>query len=82
MDHSSSPPVGVLVGMVGFYGLFIAIMIAASIFWIIALIDCVRREFEEPNEKIMWALIIVLTHGIGALIYWLVGRPRGRMAAR
>ena len=56
------------------------VLLAITIFWIVELVDCARRVFRDPTEKIMWALIIVLTHGIGALIYWLVGKPRGRMA--
>ncbi len=63
----------------GFYALMFLFMMAAMAFWIVALIDCVRREFADPNEKIVWVLVIALAHWIGALIYWFVGRPKGTM---
>ena len=50
-------------------------MLAAFAFWIWMLIDCVTNEPSEGNDKIIWILIIVLTHGLGALIYFFVRRP-------
>jgi hypothetical protein len=41
-----------------------------------ALIDCVRREFPGPNDKLMWPLIIALAYRAGPLIYFAMGRPR------
>jgi hypothetical protein len=45
-------------------------------FWIWMLIDCVKYEPSEGNDKILWVLIIVFTHWIGALIYYFVRRPQ------
>ena len=50
--------------------------IVGTILWIWTIIDCVTRERSEGNEKLIWILIIVLTHWIGALIYLLVRRPK------
>ena len=44
--------------------------------WIWALIDCVRNESSEGNTKIVWVLVIVFLHVIGALLYFIVRRPR------
>ena len=49
------------------------IAIAASIFWIWMLIDCLVSSL-PTNEKILWALVIVFTHLLGALIYFFVKR--------
>ena len=45
-------------------------------FWIRMLIDCVTRESNEGNERIVWVLILLFTHVIGASIYYFVRRPR------
>ncbi len=50
--------------------------ILSSLFWIWMLIECATREPNDGNEKIVWILVIVLTHLIGALIYFFVRRPR------
>ncbi len=57
-----------------FCGVF-AIGIAGTILWIWMLVDCATNEPSEGNDKILWILVIVLTHWIGALIYLLVRRP-------
>ncbi|MDQ3815710.1 MAG: PLD nuclease N-terminal domain-containing protein [Armatimonadota bacterium] len=51
--------------------------IGLTIFWIIELIDVARREFPDPNAKLIWLLIVLLAHGIGALVYYFVGKDQG-----
>lgn len=45
------------------------------VFWVVTLADCATREPDQGNNKIVWVLIIILTHLIGAALYWLVRRP-------
>ena len=49
--------------------------ILGSIFWIWMLIDCAKYEPREGNDRILWVLIIALTHFVGALIYYFARRP-------
>ena len=53
----------------------IALGVATFIFWIWALVDCISNEPAEGNDKLIWALVILLLHGIGALIYFFARRP-------
>lgn len=66
--------------------LLLGLIIAAFVFWVVELVDCTRREFKDSNEKLMWILIILLAQGVGAIVYYAVGKQRGRlpgvMAAR
>lgn len=60
-----------------FYMLFFALAIAAFVLWIIMLIDAAQRtNWENENDKTVWILIIVLTGGIGALIYYFMIRKK------
>lgn len=70
---STDPFLGILIVM---YIIIGAISLAATAFWIWAIVDCVNNEPREGNDKIIWILIIVLVHFIGALIYTLVRRPQ------
>ena len=54
---------------------FFLIGILATIFWIWMLIDCATKEPSQGNDKIVWIVIIALTHLIGAAIYFFVRRP-------
>ncbi len=72
----------------GFVGIWICAVVVfwlAGIFlfvvWILMLIDCIKRDNSEfPNAgesiKIMWLLIIILTNGIGAIIYYFMVRKK------
>jgi len=54
-----------------------AIAVALFAFWIWMLIDAITNKGLESTEKIVWVLVIIFLHALGALIYFLVGRPKG-----
>jgi len=62
--------------MIPIFLLFLVFGVAGTIFWIWMIVDCATREPSEGNDKIIWILIIIFTHWIGALIYFLVRRPK------
>lgn len=49
-------------------------------FWVWMLIDAVQNPGLDQNERIVWIIVVALTHFIGALIYFFVGRPKRRLA--
>jgi hypothetical protein len=55
---------------------FLVFAIGGTIFWVIMIIECATKESSQGNTKVIWILIIVLTHWIGALIYYFVRRPQ------
>jgi hypothetical protein len=55
---------------------FVSFILFLCCFWIWMLIDCVTKESDTGN-KLVWALIILFSHIIGALAYYfIVRRPR------
>jgi hypothetical protein len=56
--------------------LFVAvIVIGGTGFWIVMLIECATKEADTGNTKVVWIVILVFTHLIGALLYFFVRRP-------
>ena len=55
--------------------------VLGTIFWVWMLVDCATKEPDEGNNKVVWTLIIVFTHLIGAALYFFVRRPRRRAEA-
>ncbi|MBI2657530.1 PLDc_N domain-containing protein [Candidatus Woesearchaeota archaeon] len=51
---------------------FIAVFALLFVFWVVMLIDCIKRSFKNENEKIVWVLVIIFLHIIGAIIYFFV----------
>jgi hypothetical protein len=63
--------------------LFGIIGLLATIFWIWAIIDCATNEPAGGNDKLIWLLVIIFVHFVGALIYYFVRRPeRQRLFGR
>ncbi|MGJ8722918.1 MAG: PLDc N-terminal domain-containing protein [Roseibacillus sp.] len=70
---SQGAPIAVMI-------LFFLIGIAVFAFWLWTLIDCLKNETSEGNDKLIWILVIVLAGWVGSLIYLLVRRPQRKAA--
>ena len=66
-----------------FFLIMITLGLLGTVLWIWMLIDCATNEPSEGSDKIVWILVILFTHGLGALIYLLARRPeRKRLYGR
>ena len=75
-----------MIAIIGLVGLGLGLLgaalgVFAIVFWIWMLIDCATKEPSEGNDKLIWILVILFTHLLGALIYFFVRRPQ-RKAGR
>lgn len=64
----------------GPFAVFGSLFVAGFVLWIWALIDCVRVPDDsmfQSGNKLIWVLIIVFAQIIGAILYLLIGRPKG-----
>ncbi len=63
--------------------LFLLFIVATTVFWIWALVDVVRRPSGtlQRGSQLFWAVVIALTHTLGAAAYVLFGRPRDPQTA-
>ena len=50
--------------------------VLSMVFWIWMLIHAIQNKGLTDTEKIIWVLVIVFLHLLGALIYFFVGRPK------
>jgi hypothetical protein len=57
------------------FAILLPLLLLAFAFWIWMLVDCATKESSQGNDKVIWILVILFTHWIGALIYFLVRRP-------
>jgi hypothetical protein len=77
-----------VMGMHGF-GLFagfgLAVLAAAAFlffFWLWMLIDCLKRDFKKDYEKIVWVLVMIFLHLLGAIIYYFVVKVSDKKGAK
>jgi len=54
---------------------FLAIAVGGMILWVWAIVDCATKEPSEGNDKIIWILVIVFAHLLGAILYVSIRRP-------
>ena len=57
---------------------FLLGLVAATAFWLWALVDVIRHPGDSYRRgtQVVWAVVIALTHSLGAGAYVLFGRPR------
>lgn len=70
------PHAGVVIVQLLIFGLF---ALSCFAFWIWMIVDCVNNEPREGNDRVIWLLIIILLHFVGAVVYFFARRPT-RMA--
>ena len=65
-------------GPLEFLGLLIccSAILGAIVFWVWMIIDCAVNEPGGSRDKIVWILVILLAHWVGALVYYFVRRPQ------
>jgi len=73
---------GPFVGMMGIGLVGVLIFLLFAIFWIWMLVDAVTRNFKSDIEKVVWVLVIIFTHVIGAVIYYLVVKLREKNSSK
>lgn len=65
--------------MIGISFLFIILLfiyITSFIFWIWTLIDCLNKETDKGNTRLIWTIVIMMTYIIGAVLYYIIRRPK------
>ena len=73
---------GLIFGMIFLIVLAIAAVIFLFVFWIKMLIDSIKRNFKNENEKIVWVLVIVLLGFLGATIYYFVVKENDKKSGK
>ena len=74
---------GVFVVML--FALVMILAIASLVLWIWALVDAIQvpdDSMYRAGTRLVWILVIVFLHVIGAVIYLAIGRPTGGASAR
>ncbi len=62
-----------------FLVLFLApLALVTFAFWIWMLVHAITNDGLTDIEKLIWVIVILFTHFIGAVIYFFVGRPKRR----
>lgn len=65
---------GIMAGLGLLWLALVVIGILTTLFWIWMLVDCLTSDLPS-TEKLIWALVIIFLHVLGALIYYFAARP-------
>ena len=73
--------INLFIGNFGFTEIFVIFFIIliplTFVLWVIALIDLIRRQFNDSTNKIIWALVILFVPFLGSILYLLAGKKDG-----
>ncbi|MGC3959456.1 MAG: PLDc N-terminal domain-containing protein [Verrucomicrobiota bacterium] len=63
-------------------GVVMPLVLALFAFWIWMLVHAIQNQGLTDGEKIGWVVAIAVVHFLGALLYFFIGRPKGKLPAR
>jgi len=52
------------------------VVLAAFVFWIWMLIHAIRNKGLTDMERLMWVVVVLFLHFLGALLYFFIGRTK------
>ena len=55
----------------------VLVPVFAVVLWVWMLVDFIQRKFKDKADKVVWIVVIVFTHVIGALIYFFLVKRKG-----
>lgn len=55
-----------------------ALSLAGFAFWLWMLINAIANKGLSDGEKIVWVLVIIFLPFLGSVLYFFLGRPKGR----
>ncbi len=67
---------GIVAAMLIFWGIFAIVALALFIFWIVMLVDAMKRtNWNDDNQKTMWLVILIVgliigLGGLAAIVYY------------
>lgn len=41
-------------------------------FWVYTIVDILRSQFKQPNQNILWLLLVIFAPFIGVILYWIM----------
>lgn len=56
------------------------LLVASFVFWLLMLIDCLRRK--NFSDKLVWVLVIIFLHLFGAVLYYLIVKRADKTASK
>jgi Zn-dependent protease with chaperone function len=58
------------------FSLTLILVAAAVAVWIWSIVHIISGEFREPNDKIVFLLVVLLFPFVGTIVYLMVGKKR------
>ena len=55
---------------------FLIIIAVGSLFWLWMLVDAITNAALNGTEKIVWVLVVLFLHFVGALLYFFLARSK------
>lgn len=68
--------------MLVFWAVMMLLVMVSFALWLMMFIDCIQRNFPDPNQKLLWVVILLVAGVLGALIYYLMIKRPATLVAR
>ena len=56
----------------------LALVIILGLFWLWMIVDCLKRNFKKDMDKLVWVIVLLFAHLIGAFLYYFIVKAKRR----
>lgn len=57
-------------------GFFLIIAVALFVVWLGIIVDIIRSDFKDSNNKLLWIVLVIFLPLIGSLLYFAIGKDQ------
>lgn len=50
--------------------LILVVVILLAVFWVWMLVDCLKKNFKNNIDKLVWVIVLLFTNILGAFLYY------------
>lgn len=56
--------------------LFFVFAVILVVFWLWMLVDCLNRNFKKDMDKLVWIILLLFIHILGAFLYYFLVKAK------
>jgi len=57
--------------------IIVIVGLALGVFWAYMIWNCIKRDFDNEVDKFIWLIFMIITHFVGAFVYYFLIKRKG-----
>ena len=62
----------------GWTPITLVVVILLGVFWLWMVVDCLKKDFKKDMDKLVWVVVLLFAHVVGAFLYYFLVKAKKR----